>query len=70
MTPNHYNMKSSEIAKNRLIAMKQNDHAVALSETNTGKTKDETSQYIQNPIHIDNNLLWENDHNALSSKGD
>lgn len=69
MTPHQYHMKSSQIAKHRILAMKQNDKVVNMSENNTLKTNTK-SQYIQNPIHIDNNLLWEEDHNVLSSKGD
>lgn len=69
MTPHKYHMKSSQIAKHRLLAIRQNEKTIDLSENNTSKNS-EKSQYIQNPIHIDNNLLWEEDHNALSSKGD
>lgn len=68
MNSTQYNMKSSQIAKNRLINMQSNDKAVALSENNSTQSK--STDYIQNDIHIDNNLLWKNNHNALSSKGD
>lgn len=69
MSPHKYHMKSGQIAKHRLLAIRQNDKAIGLSENN--KVYDNTkSQFIQNPAHIDNNLLWIDDHNVLSSKGD
>lgn len=65
--PNNYDMPSADIAKQRLINMKSSDTSVVSSQA---KAKSNTDKYIQNPIHIDNNLLWEENHNVLSSKGD
>lgn len=68
---NNYDMPSSQIAKNRLLAMKQNSQADILNNhTSTQNNNSNTAQYIQNPIHLDNSLLWDDDHNKLSSKGD
>lgn len=52
---------SSEIAHSRLRAMK--DISIHTIEDNSNKR-------ILNPYPVDNNKMWNQDHNKLSSKGD